>query len=103
MNEKKYETSDFNSRFLPLGSVVRLKGGQVRIAIIGFTPLEKGKTKVWDYLGAIWPMGVISSDKNLLFNRDQIEEVIFEGFTDNLEAEFRMKLEKASEEISKSY
>lgn len=88
--------------FLPLGSVVRLKGGKMRIAVIGYTPIEKGKTEVWDYLGAVWPMGVITSDKNLLFNRDQVEEVIFEGFTDSAEVEFRTKLEKAVEEIRKS-
>ena len=57
---------------------------------------------MWDYLGAVWPMGVISSDNNLLFNRDQVEEVIFEGYSDDAEIEFRTKLEKAVEEIKKS-
>ena len=102
MNENNTTVDSSNLTFLPLGSVVRLKGGKVRIAIIGFTPIEKGKSKVWDYLGAMWPMGVISSDNNLLFNRDQIEEVVFEGLTDNAELKFRTKLEKAVEEIKKS-
>ena len=102
MNENNTTVDSANLTFLPLGSVVRLKGGKVRVAIIGFTPIEKGKSTVWDYLGAMWPMGVISSDNNLLFNRDQIEEVVFEGLTDSAELEFRTKLEKAVEEIKKS-
>ena len=102
MNENNTTVDSANLTFLPLGSVVRLKGGKARVAIIGFTPIEKGKSKVWDYLGAMWPMGVISSDNNLLFNRDQIEEVVFEGLTDSAELDFRTKLEKAVEEIKKS-
>ena len=90
-----------NLKFLPVGSVVRLKGGKMRLVVIGYTPIEKGKEEVWDYLGAIWPMGVITSDKNLLFNRDQVEEVVFEGFSDSAELEFRTKLEKAVDEIKK--
>lgn len=102
MNENNQSVDSSKLTFLPFGSIVRLKGGNVRVAVIGFTPIEKGKTKVWDYLGAVWPIGVITSDNNLLFNRDQIEEVIFEGYTDSAELEFRTKLEKAVEEIKKS-
>ncbi|MBQ8534094.1 MAG: DUF4176 domain-containing protein [Bacilli bacterium] len=101
MKETNTTVDSAKLTFLPLGSVVRLKGGKLRIAVIGYTPIEKGKTEVWDYLGAVWPMGVITSDNNLLFNRDQIEEVVFEGFTDSAEIEFRTKLEKAVEEIKK--
>ena len=71
MNENKKLT------FLPVGSVVRLKGGERNVIIIGYTPIEAGKTEMWDYLGGMWPTGVITSDRNLLFNSDQIEEVIF--------------------------
>jgi hypothetical protein len=47
----------------------------------------------------MWPTGVITSDRNLLFNRDQIEEVIFEGFTNEVELDFRTKLEDAVSEV----
>ena len=93
MNENKKLT------FLPVGSVVRLKGGERNVIIIGYTPIEAGKTEMWDYLGGMWPTGVITSDRNLLFNRDQIEEVIFEGFTNEVELEFRTKLEDAVSEV----
>lgn len=85
--------------FLPVGSVVRLKGGKVNLIIVGYTPFEPGTDVVWDYLGAMWPMGVMASDRNLLFNRDQIDEVIFEGFSNDKEIEFRTKLEEAVADI----
>lgn len=85
--------------FLPLGSIVRLKEGKVSLMIVGYTPIEPGTDNVLDYLAVMWPIGVMSSDRNLLFNRDQIEEVIFEGFSNDKEVEFRTKLEEAIEEI----
>ena len=102
MNEKvdtNMENKDFD--ILPVGSVVRLQGGKMNVMVIGFTPVEKGKDKIWDYLGAMWPAGVISSDRNLLFNHDQIERVIYKGYSDDVELEFRNKLEKAIKEIKK--
>ena len=93
MNENKKLT------FLPVGSVVRLKGGERNVIIIGYTPIEAGKTEMWDYLGGMWPTGVITSDRNLLFNRDQIEEVFFEGFTNEVELDFRTKFEDAVSEV----
>ena len=99
MEENKTVVDTTNLTFLPVGSVVRLKGGERNVIIIGYTPMEKGKTQMWDYLGGMWPTGVITSDRNLLFNRDQIEEVIFEGFTNEEELDFRTKLEKAVAEV----
>lgn len=87
--------------FLPVGSVVRLKDAKMNIIVIGYAPVVKNKTEIWDYLGAMWPMGVISSDKNLLFNRDQIDIVVYEGYSNDEEKDFRAKLEKAMAEIKK--
>ena len=57
---------------LPVGSIVLLKGATQNVIIIGFAPIEHGQAKVWDYLGAPYPIGVISSDKNLLFDNDML-------------------------------
>ena len=95
------DMSEKDLTFLPVGSVVKLKGGKANLVIIGFSPLEPGKDVVWDYLGAIWPMGVMSSDRNLLFNRDQIEEVVFKSFSNEKEIEFRTKLEQAVDLLRK--
>ena len=99
--EEKNVVDETKLTFLPVGSVVRLKGGKMNILITGFAPIEQGKDKVWDYLGAIWPVGVVKTSENLLFNRDQIEEVIFKGYTDEKELDFRDKLEQSIEMIKK--
>ena len=45
-------------KFLPIGSVVKLKDGQKRLMITGFLPIEqneKGEKNVWDYSGCLYP------------------------------------------------
>lgn len=79
---------------LPVGSIVYLKDAKQAIIIIGFGVIEEGKTKVWDYLGAPWPMGVLASDRNLLFNNEQIDKVVAEGYSDDDEVQFRLRLEE---------
>ena len=53
------------------------------IVIIGYSVFEKEKDKIWDYLGCAYPMGVVSSENNLLFDQNQIDKVIFEGYLDS--------------------
>ena len=88
-----------NTDFLPLGSIVLLKEAKRSIVIIGYTVVEEGSTKIWDYLGCAYPMGVIDPTKNLLFNKDQIEKVLFTGFIDEEGKEFRTKLTESLKKI----
>lgn len=68
--------------YLPVGSVVLLKDATKKIVIIGYSVVEEGSTEVWDYLGCVYPIGVIGMDKNLLFNKEQIDKVVFTGYSD---------------------
>lgn len=71
-------------KFLPIGTVVLLKEAKKRIMITGF--LVKGnetKDKVFDYIGCLYPEGVISSEQNLLFNHDQIDKIYYMGYNDD--------------------
>ena len=83
------------SNYLPVGSIVLLKGATQNVIIIGFAPIEHGQAKVWDYLVAPYPIGVISSDKNLLFDNEQIDKVIAKGYSDDTEKLFRMEMEQS--------
>ena len=83
------------SNYLPVGSIVLLKGATQNVIIIGFAPIEHGQAKVWDYLGAPYPIGVISSDKNLLFDDEQIDKLIAKGYSDDTEKLFRMEMEQS--------
>ena len=80
-------------KYLPIGTVVLLKGATKRIMICGFCCHGTGENdKMFDYVGCLSPEGFISSDKNLLFNHDQIDKIINMGFIDEEEKEFKEKL-----------
>ena len=68
--------------FLPLGSIVLLKDATRKIVIVGYLVKEESNNKYWDYLGAPYPLGVIDPNKNLLFDREQIDKVVFTGYSD---------------------
>lgn len=88
-------------KYLPLGTVVLLKEAKKRIMIIGFCCLdEKDKTKVYDYSGCLYPEGMISSNKNLLFNHDQIAKIYQLGYSDEEEKMFKEKLKKVLEQTN---
>jgi len=80
-------------KFLPIGSVVLLKGGSKRIMINGYLCTEEGKPeKTYDYCGCLFPEGFITMNSNLLFNHDQIEKVDHLGLIDEEEKEFQNKI-----------
>lgn len=80
-------------KFLPIGSVVLLKGGSKRIMINGYLCTEEGKSdKTYDYCGCLFPEGFITMNTNLLFNHDQIEKVDHLGLIDEEEQEFQNKI-----------
>lgn len=91
--EKKIDITVENT-FLPIGSVVMLKGATTPLVIIGFAVVEKNKDKIWDYMGVMYPVGFITPEKNLMFDRNQIEKVISEGYSDESDKLFRLELER---------
>ena len=87
--------NNIGEKFLPLGTVVLLKNAKKRLMIIGFcpTPADFSEDKTYDYAGCLYPEGVISSDKNALFNHDQIEKVFHLGMSDEEEKTFKETLD----------
>ena len=83
--------------YLPIGSVVLLKNGTKKTMIIGY--LTSGDDDiVYDYSSCLFPEGVVDYNETLLFNHDDIKEVIFEGFKNEETEEFFSKIQ---EEINK--
>ena len=80
-------------KYLPLGTVVMLKNGKKKVMINGFLGVaqEKGN-RIFDYIGCLYPEGIISSDKNLLFDHEQIETIYSVGYSDNDDIVFRNKI-----------
>ena len=81
------------SKFLPIGSVVLLKGAKKRLMIIGHHMVGKENiSKIYDYSGCLYPEGNVNSEMNILFNHDQIEKVYVLGYSDAEEKEYRRLL-----------
>lgn len=88
--EEKYE------KYLPIGSVVLLKGATKRIMIIGYavTAPESGD-KIWDYIACLYPEGV-APEKNIVFQHDDIEKIFSLGYSDEEQKKFSELLKKAA-------
>lgn len=69
-------------KYLPIGSVVTLKGGTKNIMIYGRRQLSADTGKLYDYVACFYPEGNISENYTFLFDHAQIEKVIFEGYSD---------------------
>lgn len=69
--------------FLPLGSVVILKGGVQKVLIISRALNVKKDEQMFffDYGGVPYPEGLVS-DQMAYFNADAVNKVVFEGYRD---------------------
>lgn len=86
-------------RTLPVGSVVSLYGGEKRLMILGYVKYLKGDEsgKIYDYCGCTYPEGYVGSEATAVFDHDDIEHIYALGFQDEVQFEFRGKLEKILE------
>ena len=84
-------------KYLPLGSVVLMKEAKKRVMITGYAvKAEELGNKIWDYIGCLWPEGMISPDKNLLFDHKDIHKIFAIGYTDEEQKSFMRLLDKAT-------
>ena len=82
-------------KFLPIGTVVMLKGGEKRVMITGFCAIEEQdteKNKMWDYSGCMYPEGFLSSTQTCLFDHEQSEKIYHYGLVDEEEEKFKAQL-----------
>lgn len=70
--------------FLPIGTVCKVKGYKDIVMITGyFMSDEKDRTKVHEYCGCKYPMGVMDTESYTVFNRKDIEKVYELGYRDD--------------------
>ena len=69
------EEKNIKEKFLPIGTVVMLKGGTKRVMIIGFCVTNGEDKEVYDYSGCLYPEGLLSSNEICMFNHDLIDTV----------------------------
>lgn len=78
--------------YLPIGSIVILKNGQKKIMIYGRRQRRVTDEHEYDYIACLYPEGNINEDYMYLFNHEDIETVVFRGFSDAEEESFVAKL-----------
>ena len=75
--------------YLPIGSVVLLKNGSKKVMIYGRKQLAVENGQEFDYVACLYPEGNINDDYTFLFNNENIEQIVFKGFSDEEEVEFQ--------------
>lgn len=104
---------DNNKKFLPIGTVVLLKGGKKELMIMSYCVFptgkaydKNGKTNVngmmFDYGGCFYPEGMIKSDQLFVFNHDQIDRVCFKGYVTKSYSEISDKLNDNYDKLKKT-
>lgn len=70
-----------NKRYLPIGSVIKLKNNNKSIMITGYYSVEYAKDlEIYDYSGCAYPEGVMIKSSYCSFNQSDIKDVLFEGY-----------------------
>ena len=82
-----------SGKFLPIGTVVLLKGAKRKVMITGFLSVspETGD-KIFDYSGCPYPEGFLNYNQVCVFNHSQIDKIFFSGFVNPEELVFKKKL-----------
>lgn len=88
------ENLEQNGKYLPIGTVVMLKGGSKRVMIAGFCAVSaESEEKVYDYSGCLYPEGFLNPNQTCLFDHEQIEKIYFLGYKDEEEKKFKQELD----------
>ena len=83
---------------LPIGSVVSLYGGEKRLMVLGYVKYLQGdNTKLYDYCGCTYPEGYVDAEATALFDHEDIEHIYAVGVQNEVQMEFRERLEQILE------
>ncbi len=84
---------------LPNGSIILLKGGNLKLMIYGrkqtLVTDDERNGKMYDYLAVPYPEGYISPEYTYVFKHEHIAEVVFKGFVNQEEEDFQIVLSNA--------
>lgn len=70
-----------DKRYLPIGSVVKLKNKNKTLMITGYYSVEyDNDLEIYDYSGCAYPEGIMIKSSCCSFNQKDIETVLFEGY-----------------------
>lgn len=92
--------NELKEKYLPIGTVVLLKGATKRVMITGFASIspDTGK-RIFDYSGCSYPEGFFDYNQVCVFDHNQIDKIFFMGFVDNEELTFKEALKSKIEKL----
>lgn len=75
--------------FLSIGSVVTLDGSVTKVMIVGIAQIERGSNNtIRDYIGVRYPVGIMGEQSFVLFDSNEIVDVIHYGYKNKEHEEF---------------
>lgn len=80
------------NNYLPLGTIVVLKNGTKKLIITGRYQVLEGTDGVWDYSAFLYPEGNLDPNSSFVFNKEDIKQVIFNGYSDEEDVAFQLKI-----------
>lgn len=85
---------------LPIGSIVYLKDGVKKLMILNRGPViqNNDREEFFDYSGCIYPIG-FNIDEIFYFNKDNIDRIVFEGYSNEEEVRFQELLNEGFSKI----
>ena len=80
-------------KYLPIGTVVLLKGGHDPIMITSYCVYPKtNKEKLFDYGACLYPTGILNPEVIHAFNHSQIDKILHMGYKTEMSKELSTKL-----------
>jgi hypothetical protein len=80
-------------KFLPIGTVVTLKGGTVKLMIVGFCAIsQEHEGQMFDYSALPYPVGEIIEGGRALFNHEQIDKIEHMGMESEEDLEYKEQI-----------
>ena len=74
--------------YLPIGSIVLLKNGKKKVMIYGRRQRRITDKYEYDYIACLYPEGNIDENFMYLFDNENIDKVIYRGYSDAEEEAF---------------
>ena len=101
-------------RFLPIGTVVLLKGGKKEIMITSYCIFPndvqikngqeiKPEKKIYEYGACIYPEGILDSNMVCAFDHNQIEKICHMGYETPIQKELSTLLNQGYEMYKDKY
>lgn len=69
------------NKFLPIGTVCEIKGNDKKVMITGYLVNAFNNTlKRYDYMGIVYPEGMLANNRTCLFDSEDIISVVYIGY-----------------------